>query len=494
MPATPGAISIPDASFRKLVDGVRDYAIFLIDPEGYIQTWNEGARRIKGYEPEEIIGQHISRFYPAEAIERGWPAQELAAAANAGRFEDEGWRLRKEGTAFWASVVITAIRDDGGRLTGFSKITRDLTERRENEERLRRSEERFRLLLEGVADYSIYMLDPEGRVSSWNAGAQRLTGYHADEIVGHSFERFYPPEDVEAGLPADELRVARLNRRAESRGWRVRKDGTRFWADVVVTALHDRSGELRGFAKVTRDLSERKRMENLEDEGRHLTEFLAMLAHELRNPLAPIRSAASILGAQPNLSPQAAWCRDVIERQALHLTRLVDDLLDVSRITRGKLLMQTTTIDVNEAVHRAVEAVRPLVEQRGHRLELDLARAPILMNGDLTRITQVVINLLNNAAKYTRPGGELRIETQVDRDNALIRVKDNGEGISPETLEGVFDLFSQGERTLDRSEGGLGIGLTLARRIAILHGGAISARSDGVGKGAEFTVSLPVLR
>ncbi len=449
MPATPGAISIPDASFRKLVDGVRDYAIFLIDPEGYIQTWNEGARRIKGYEPEEIIGQHISRFYPAEAIERGWPAQELAAAANAGRFEDEGWRLRKEGTAFWASVVITAIRDDGGRLTGFSKITRDLTERRENEERLRRSEERFRLLLEGVADYSIYMLDPEG---------------------------------------------ARLNRRAESRGWRVRKDGTRFWADVVVTALHDRSGELRGFAKVTRDLSERKRMENLEDEGRHLTEFLAMLAHELRNPLAPIRSAASILGAQPNLSPQAAWCRDVIERQALHLTRLVDDLLDVSRITRGKLLMQTTTIDVNEAVHRAVEAVRPLVEQRGHRLELDLARAPILMNGDLTRITQVVINLLNNAAKYTRPGGELRIETQVDRDNALIRVKDNGEGISPETLEGVFDLFSQGERTLDRSEGGLGIGLTLARRIAILHGGAISARSDGVGKGAEFTVSLPVLR
>ena len=235
-------------------------------------------------------------------------------------------------------------------------------------------------------------------------------------------------------------------------------------------------------------------MEVLEDEGRHLTEFLAMLAHELRNPLAPIRNAAAILAVQPEVTPQATWCREVIERQTDHLTRLVDDLLDVSRITRGKLHMQTGTIDVNDAVHRAVESARPLIDARRHGLHLELAPAPVLVNADMTRITQVVINLLNNAAKYTPPGGDIALSTALDGDDALIRVKDNGEGIPAEMLERVFDLFAQGERTIDRSEGGLGIGLTLARRIVALHGGDITVRSDGVGKGAEFTVSLPLLR
>ena len=480
--------------FRLLVEGVQDYAIFLLDTAGYIATWNMGAQRLKGYRPEEIIGKHMSTFYEPEAIARAWPQHELEVAASAGRFEDDGWRLRKDGTRFWANVVITALRDAAGVLRGYSKITRDLTERRETEERLRRSEERFRLLLEGVADYAIFMLDEEGRVTSWNTGAERITGYHADEILGQHFGRFYPAEDVALGAPAEELRTATLNRRAEARGWRVRKDGTRYWADVVVTSLHDDTGRLRGFAKVVRDLSDRKRMEVLEDEGRHLTEFLAMLAHELRNPLAPIRNAVAILSAEKQVSPQAAWCRDVIERQTLHLTRLVDDLLDVSRITRGKLHMQTETIDVNAAVHRALESARPLIDARKHRLALELAPEPLLVNADMTRITQVVINLLNNAAKYTREGGEIRVATGIAGEDVLMRIADNGEGISPEMLERVFDLFAQGERTLDRSEGGLGIGLTLARRIVALHGGDITVKSDGIGKGAEFIVSLPLLR
>ena len=480
--------------FRFLVEGVQDYAIFLLDPNGNVASWNTGAQRLKGYKPEEIIGKHMTNFYEREAIDRKWPQRELEMAAANGRFEDEGWRVRKDGTRFWANVVITALRDAGGVLRGFSKITRDLTERRENEERVRRSEERFRLLLEGVEDYAIFMLDESGRVSSWNSGAQRISGYAADEILGQHFERFYSADDIALGLPAEELRTATLNRRAEARGWRVRKDGTRYWADVVVTVLHDDSGKLRGFAKVVRDLSERKRMEVLEDEGRHLTEFLAMLAHELRNPLAPIRNAAAILAVQPEVTPQATWCRQVIERQTSHLTRLVDDLLDVSRITRGKLHMQTGTVDVNVAVHRAVESARPLIDSRRHRLHLELAPAPVLVNADMTRITQVVINLLNNAAKYTPPGGDIALSTAVDGDDALIRVKDNGEGIPAEMLERVFDLFAQGERTIDRSEGGLGIGLTLARRIVALHGGDITVRSAGVGKGAEFTVSLPLLR
>jgi PAS domain S-box-containing protein len=479
--------------FRLLVEGVHDYAIFLLDTTGHVASWNAGARRLKGYQPEEIIGKHVSVFYPQEALDRKWPDHELAEATRLGRFEDEGWRLRKDGTRFWANVLITALRDREGVLRGFSKITRDLTERRAQEERLRQSEERFRLLLEGVADYAIYMLDPDGRVTSWNTGAEHITGYRAAEIIGESFERFYPAEDVAAGLPAEELRTAVLNRRAENRGWRLRKDGSRYWADVIVTALHDESGQLRGFAKVTRDLSERKRMESLEEEGRHLTEFLAMLAHELRNPLAPIRNAVAILAAQREVPPQAAWCRDVIERQALHLTRLVDDLLDVSRITRGKLRMHAETMDVNDAVHRAMEVANPLIEARRHVLRMELSQGALLVNGDLTRITQVVVNLLNNAAKYTPEGGEIRVATEVADDFAVIRVKDNGAGIPAHTLESVFELFSQGERSLDRADGGLGIGLTLARRIAALHGGGIVATSEGLGKGSEFIVTLPRL-
>ncbi|HUQ28076.1 MAG TPA: PAS domain S-box protein [Usitatibacter sp.] len=486
-------LRVSEERFRMMIEGVRDYAIFLLDPAGYVVTWNAGAQRIKGYAPDEIIGKHFSQFYPAEALERNWPQQELQEALRLGRFEDEGWRLRKDGSRFWANVVLTPLRDRDGVHRGFSKITRDLTERREQEERMRQSEERFRLLLEGVEDYAIYLLDPDGRVSSWNGGAQRIMGYTAGEIVGQSFERFYPPEDVVAGRPTAELRTAALNRRAEDTGWRMRKDGTRFWANVVVTALHDDEGRLRGFAKVTRDLSERKRIEDLEEQGRHLTEFLAMLAHELRNPLAPIRNALGIMALSPNLAPQAAWSRDVIERQTTQLTRLVDDLLDVSRITRGKLSMHTATMDVNVAVQRAVEAARPLLDSRKHGLEVTLAPKAIVVNGDLTRVIQVLVNLLNNAAKYTPEGGRISVAVHSEAHDAVIRVTDNGIGIPPHMIEHVFDLFAQGERSLARTEGGLGIGLTLARRIVALHGGSIKARSAGASQGSEFVVRLPLL-
>ena len=486
-------LRISEERFRMLVEGVREYAIFLLDPTGHIATWNTGAQRINGYAADEVVGKHFSIFYPAEARQRNWPQTELQEALRLGRFEDEGWRLRKDGSRFWANVMITPLRDREGVHRGFSKIVRDLTERREQEERIRQSEERFRLLLEGVEDYAVYMLDPEGRVTSWNAGAQRITGYSADEIVGQSFERFHAPEDVAAGRPSAELRAATLNRRVHETGWRVRKDGTRFWAEINVTALHDEEGRLRGFAKVVRDLSEKKRIENLEEQGRHLTEFLAMLAHELRNPLAPIRNALGIMALAPNLDPKVAWSRDVIERQATHLTRLVDDLLDVSRITRGKLSMHTSPMDVNAALQRAVEAARPLIDSRGHRLDIEVPPVAITVNADMTRIVQVVVNLLNNAAKYTPEGGRITLSAQAEGRDAVIRVKDNGVGISADMIEHIFDLFAQGERTLARTEGGLGIGLTLARRIVALHGGSISAHSDGPGKGAEFIVRLPLL-
>ena len=484
---------LQEERFRHLVEGVSDYAIFLLEPDGTIATWNSGAQRIKGYTAGEIIGRSFSIFYPPDALDRQWPQRELEEAARVGRFEDEGWRIRKDGTRFWANVVITAMRDPDGTLRGFSKITRDLTERRLHEEQLRRSEERFRLLIEGVQDYAIFMLDPDGRITSWNAGAERITGYTADEIIGQAVDRFYPPEDILADQPAIELRNAVLYRRTQEIGWRMRKDGTRFWADVATTVLRDSEGRHRGFAQVTRDMSDRKRMEALEEEGRRVTEFLAMLAHELRNPLAPIRNAVSILGLAGEVSPQVAWCRDVIERQTNQLSHLVDDLLDVSRVTRGKLQINGAPMDLNAAVMRGIEAARPLIDRRHHELLVNLHREPIVVNGDLTRLTQVMLNLLNNAAKYTPEGGRIEVGVTVEGDEAVVRVADNGLGIPPGLLDRVFDLFAQGERTLDRAEGGLGIGLTLAKRMVALHGGSIVAQSEGAGKGSVFTVRLPRL-
>src|SRR3984885_13168261 len=250
--------------FKLLVEGVRDYAIFMLDPDGHVLTWNAGAERFKGYRAEEIIGQHFSRFYPEEARQKRWPEHELAVAVKNGVVEDEGWRVRKDGSLFWANVVITALRNSDGQLLGFAKITRDLTQRRAHEEDLRRSEERFRLLVEGVTDYAIFMLDPNGLISSWNAGAQRIKGYASEEVLGRHFSIFYPEEVRVSGWPEHELHEAADKGSFVDTGWRVRKDGTTFWAYVTITALRDDKGQLLGYAKLTRDLTEYKRVEQLE--------------------------------------------------------------------------------------------------------------------------------------------------------------------------------------------------------------------------------------
>jgi PAS domain S-box-containing protein len=478
--------------FRLLVESIQDYAMFILDPQGNITTWNLGAERIKGYRAQDIIGKHFSIFYPPEVIARGWPDYELKTAAEQGRFEDEGWRLRQDGTRFWANVVITALRSPQGTLLGFAKVTRDLTERKRHEEDLRLSEERFRLMVDAVQDYAIFMLDPDGRVASWNVGAQRIKGYAPDDIIGKYFGVFYPPDAVARGWPEHELAVARQEGRFEDEGWRVRKDGTRFWANVVITAVHDQQGRLRGFAKVTRDMTQRRRVESLEAAGRQTNEFLAMLAHELRNPLAPVRNALAVLQMGEVAAGRAEWAREVIDRQLTQLTRLVDDLLDISRITSGKIALHCEAMDLREAVTRAVDAAQPLIESRRHALEVNLPSEPLRVSGDLTRLVQVVVNLLNNAAKYTPEGGRIQVSAAPAGQLALVRVRDNGIGLPADLLPRVFDLFIQGERTLDRAEGGLGIGLTLVDRLVKLHGGTVSAASPGPGQGSEFVVRLPL--
>ncbi|HEY6723564.1 MAG TPA: PAS domain S-box protein [Polyangiaceae bacterium] len=264
--------------FHQLVDAVIDDAIVMLDPNGNVATWNSGAHRLKGYTADEIMGKRFSVFYTPEDRTAGKPERSLVAARQAGRFEDEGWRVRKDGSRFWAKVAITSLEDETGKLMGFAKVTRDLTERRQAEENLRRTEERFRLLVDNVGDYAIYMLDPEGRVTTWNLGAERMKGYTAGEIIGQSFSRFFPEEDAKAGKPAREIAEARAQGRFEDEGWRVRKDGTRFWANAILTSLRSAQGELVGFAKITRDLTPMKEKERAE--RRVLTEQAAREAAE----------------------------------------------------------------------------------------------------------------------------------------------------------------------------------------------------------------------
>jgi PAS domain S-box-containing protein len=477
--------------FRTLVQCVRDYAIFMLDPEGRVATWNEGAQNITGYADPEIIGQHFSVFYPPAALSRREPALELGTATTEGRFEEEGWRLRKDGTRFWASVVISAIRDGSGQLLGFTKITRDLTERRRHEQELRASEEKFRMLVEGVVDYAIITLDRDGFITSWNTGAARLNGYPAADILGRHFSRLYPAEEIAANKPWQDLIAARDQGRFVEEGWRARRDGTHYWANNLIAALREPDGRSPSYYMVTQDLSQRKYAEGLADAAQRTHEFIAMLAHELRNPLAPIRNAVALMERKGLGDPVLESMRQTIDRQSVLLTQIVDELLDVNRIARGQFHVDRRPIDLCDVLKRALETSRPLIEQRHQTLDVRIAAASLPMSGDAMRLTQVFLNLMNNAAKYTHIGGNLGLRVETEDGFYCVRVTDNGRGIPRGSLEAVFELFMQIDPESCGTQGGLGVGLALVRRIVELHGGRVFARSDGLNHGSEFVVQLP---
>jgi hypothetical protein len=491
--------------YEQVVETIRDYAIFALDAQGRIATWNAGARRLKGYTADEIIGRHFSIFYPAADVAAGKPAYELVVAESEGRIEDEGWRLRKDGSRFWANVVITALTDDSGAVTGFAKVTRDLTERRLTDQALRESEERFRLLVDGVHDHGIFLLDPAGRVVSWNGGAERQSGYTANEVLGRHFSVFYPSADRASGKPARELRAAEEIGYVEEEGWRLRKDGSRFWASVVLTALRRPDGSLFGFGKVTRDLTERRAAEEralmdarqlaeAEAASRAKTDFLAAMSHELRTPLNAIAGYVDVLslGIRGPLTQEQADDLERIRRSQRHLLGIVNDLINFSRIEAGRITYHIRPV----AIGTVLDAVRAMVEPRAATkgIELEWPPAETLQGmsilADEAKAEQILVNVVGNAVKFT--GREGRIVVTCARDDGTVRiaVTDTGIGIPPDRVERIFEPFVQIGRSLSSPLEGSGLGLAISRDLTRAMGGSLTVHSE-VGAGSTFTLVLP---
>jgi PAS domain S-box-containing protein len=489
--------------YRVLVESARDYAIFALDATGHILTWNTGAERIKGYTRDEIVGQHFSVFYPPEDIAAGKPARELVEAIRDERVEDEGWRVRKDGSMFWADVVITVLRDESGAVAGFAKITRDLTERRNAALALGRSEEQFRVLVQTVRDYAIFRLDAFGRVSSWNAGAEAIKGYRPDEIIGSHFSVFYTPEDLADGKPARALEIAGRTGAYNEEGWRVRRDGTSFWASVVITPLRGANGAIIGYAKVTRDLTERRaaqqraiadarRVGEAEAASRMKSEFLTVMSHELRTPINATIGYAQLIDAGIG-GPVTDQQRDYVARicaSQQHLLRIINDLLDYSRISAKKITLEFTPV----AVQTVVDAVLPMVEPQAAAKGLELRCAPdptdIVVRADRIKAEQILLNLLSNAVKFTPSGGRITLTTVADGAWGKVAVQDTGPGIPADKAESVFEPFVQLGRSLASGHQGTGLGLAISRDLAREMGGDIEVETTP-GGGATFTVKLP---
>jgi PAS domain S-box-containing protein len=506
--------------FALLVDAVEDYAIFLLSPEGNIRSWNRGAARIMGFSEDEVVGRHFSLFYEPADLAAETPRHELEDAVRDGRVEGEGWRLRKDGTHFWANTVITLLRDAEGTMRGFAKVTRDITARRAADEDLRQSTEIFQLLVSSVRDYAIFMLDPRGNIATWNAGAQRIKQYAPEEIIGRHFSTFYSEEDVRNGKPERELEIARAEGSVEDEGWRVRKDGSRFWANVVITAVYDAHGELRGFAKVTRDITERKEAEETknalleqrearlraeverrnaeasvrvaQEANRAKDEFLMTLSHELRTPMTAILGWSRLLPSMDPADPLFHEAIASISSGARLQSRLIDDILDVSRIVSGKMRLAPETVEVGRLILSSVDAVSSTAQAKQITITTALAPGLGLMVADPTRIQQVIWNLLTNAVKFTPRQGTVQVTARRTASEVHIAVTDSGEGIDPAFLPHLFEPFRQAESPQTRVHGGLGLGLSIVRYIAEAHGGTVTAESEGRGKGSTFTVILPV--
>jgi PAS domain S-box-containing protein len=487
---------------RCTLESIAD-AVITIDTGGRITFLNGVAERLTKWAASDAIGSPLDAVFRVVDAGTKQPVEistlrALRSGSASGRASDT-LLIARDGSGVPIEESSAPMRDPQGGISGIVIVFRDVTERRRAESALRESEERFRLLVEGVLDYALFLLDADGIVVSWNAGAERITGYRANEIIGRHFSFFYPPDRFAAGWPAHELRRARDTGRFEDEGWRVRKDGSMFWANTVITALHDDQGRLRGFAKVTRDLTQKRELDRARARGealleldRRKDELLALLSSELRSPLAPIVNAMQMLRLDSG-DPMRTLAITMVERQVGHLSRLIDDLLDVSSIATGRIRLRRERVDARTLVSAAAESARPLMEERGHELVVAVPEEPVWLDVDRQRVGQVLASLLANAAKHSGESCHVAIALEPADQEAIVRVHDDGAGIPAPLLPLVFDPFTKGMPSAQQ-EGGLGVGLTIARRLVELHGGTVDAHSAGRGKGSEFVVRLPLSR
>jgi PAS domain S-box-containing protein len=494
-----------DGRYRLLIEAITDYAIYMLDPTGIVTSWNPGARRFKGYTPEEIIGQHFSRFYSEEDRKTGLPARALETAAREGKFESEGWRIRKDGTRFWAYVVIDPIRRPTGEIVGFAQITRDLTERRAAELTLRQSEEQFKLLVQGVTDYAIYMLDTEGRVSSWNPGAQRIKGYLPSEIIGQHFSQFYTPEDRNSGEPERALASARREGRFEKEGRRVRKDGSQFWAHVIIDAIRDDGGDIVGYAKITRDITERRAAQEKLEKTREVLhqsqkmeaigQFTGGVAHDFNNLLMAVLGSLELMRKRLPDDPKLLTLLENAVQSAQRGTALTKRMLAFAR----HQVLKQEVIGIPELVRGMTDLIQ---QSLGPSLKIEtrfpLGLMPVQV--DANQLEMALLNLAVNARDAMPDGGEIVVaarEETVARGHhsglkegryVCLALTDRGEGMDSETLRRAAEPFY----TTKEIGKGTGLGLSMVHGFAQQSGGRLVLRSRR-GEGTTAELWLPAV-
>jgi PAS domain S-box-containing protein len=489
--------------YRLLVESVTDYAIYMLDPTGIVTSWNAGAQRFKGYAPNEIIGQHFSRFYTDEDRASGLPARALRISAEEGKFEAEGWRVRRDGTRFWAHVVIDPIRAADGGISGYAKVTRDLTERRKAEEELRQSQEQFRLLVQGVTDYAIYMLSPEGIVTNWNAGAQRIKGYAPHEIIGKHFSAFYTPEDRARGVPERALETARREGRFEKEGLRVRKDGTRFFSHVIIDVIRDDDGAVLGFAKITRDITERREAQISLERAREalfqsqkmdaIGQLTGGVAHDFNNLLMAVLGSLEMLRKRLPDDPAMLRLLDNATQGAQRGAALTQRMLAFAR----RQDLDARPLDPAALVRGMTDLLQRTL---GPTIEIETS-FPLVMRSaiaDANQLELAVLNLMVNARDAMPDGGritvaareehvDLRHETRLPPgDYICLSIRDRGDGMDADTLTRATEPFF----TTKGVGKGTGLGLSMVHGMAEQMSGRLMLASRS-GEGTTAEIWLP---
>jgi PAS domain S-box-containing protein len=491
-----------DGRYRMLIESVTDYAIYMLDRDGLITSWNPGAKRFKGYEESEILGEHFSRFYTEPDLKAGLPQRALEIAEREGKFEGEGWRRRKDGTEFWAYVIIDPIRDASGNLVGYAKITRDLTERKLAEDALRQSEEQFRLLIQGVTDYAIYMLAPDGRVSSWNAGAERIKGYRPDEIIGQHFSKFYTEEDRRAGAPEAALETAAREGRFEKEAWRLRKDGSRFLANVVIDPIRSADGRILGFTKITRDITERREAERALQETREalfqsqkmeaVGQLTGGVAHDFNNLLMAVLGSLELLRKRLPPDPKMMRFIDNAIQGAQRGAGLTQRMLAFAR----RQELKPVALDVVELVRGMTDLLHSSV---GATVQIDTDLSPRLRKvlADPNQLELAVLNLAVNARDAMPRGGTILIAAREEDVTAspelkpgryvCLSVKDDGVGMDETTRRRALEPFF----TTKGVGKGTGLGLSMVHGMIMQTGGKLVLDSRK-GMGTTIELWLPV--